>query len=73
MSGDIDSILQLGRELLGEGQDEMPVQCSSHPSESVDPLAGSTSLFETGDAGLGGPHAFGEFPLAEAGFGARRR
>jgi len=49
----------------------MPVQCSGHPSESVDPVAGGTSLFETGDDGLGGLHAFGEFPLTEAGFGAQ--
>ena len=70
-SGDLDGVLELGGDLLGERDDEVAVKGGGHSGEGVDAVARSPAFLETGDHRLGGAHPLGELALAEAGFGSQ--
>ena len=70
-SGDLDGVLELGGDLLGERDDEVAVKGGGHSGEGVDAVARSPAFLETGDHRLGGAHPLGELALAEAGLSAQ--
>jgi hypothetical protein len=47
--GDLDGILQTSRDLLGEGHDEVPVECFGDAGEGVETVAGAAAFLQAGD------------------------
>lgn len=45
-SGNLNGLLQLGREFLGKRHDQMTSERSGHSRESIDPIAGSHTFLE---------------------------
>src|SRR5699024_3951573 len=70
-SGDLNSVLEVRGDLLGERNDEVPVERSGDPGEGVDAVTCSPALLEPGDDRLGGAHPLCELALGEAGLRAQ--
>jgi len=67
----LDCVLELGGNLLGERDDEVPVESRGHAGKGVDAVARSPAFLEPRDHRLGGTHPLGELALTEAGLGAQ--
>src|SRR5690606_34902721 len=64
-SGDLNGVLEVRGDLLGERNDEVPVEGGGDPGEGVDAVACSSAFLEPGDDRLGGAHPLGELALGE--------